>query len=111
MTEERFKKKLEKIKLKSVKTEYKKQLKAEKKRMKDKNTSKPKMKTSNKILIAAILAITLFTFACLFVQYRTGYEVSSTLATLWFSFWTIEVGCLAGIKISKVRKENNEYIE
>ena len=52
--------------------------------------------------------IILFTIACLFVQYKTGSEPSSTLITLWFTFWTVEIVSLAGIKITKVIKERKE---
>jgi len=76
---------------------------------KGKNKYKPlysaanKMKTSNKILITAIIAIITFTVACLYIQCITNMEVSSTLITLWYSFWTVEVVSLAGIKMSKVK--------
>ena len=109
MTEEKFQKELEKIQLRNKEIELRNKLKLEK------NKYKPKMSTSNKVLISAILAIVLFTIACLYVQYTTSIEVSSTLITLWFSFWTVEIVSLAGIKISKVfigKEENdNVYIE
>jgi hypothetical protein len=69
-----------------------------------------KMSTSNKVLTASIMAVILFTIACLYIQYKTSVEVSSTLITLWFSFWTIEIISLAGIKISKVRANKNNDI-
>ena len=34
-------------------------------------------------------------------------EVSSTLITLWYSFWTVEIISLAGIKVSKIFKDYN----
>jgi hypothetical protein len=52
--------------------------------------------------------IVLFTIACLFIQYKTSVEVSSTLISLWFTFWTVEIVSLAGIKITKVIKERKE---
>ena len=103
MTEEKFQKKLQKIQFKNKKIERKNELKKEKNKYK--RFSFSKMKTSNKVLIASILAIVLFSVSCLYIQYKTGYEINDTLITRWFSFWTIEVGCLAGIKISKVLKE------
>lgn len=98
MTEEKFKKKLEKIKEKNKEIKFKNKLKAEK------NKYKRKMSTSNKVLIASIMAILVFTIACLYIQCATSMEVSSTLITLWYSFWTVEILSLAGIKISKVIK-------
>ena len=64
-------------------------------------------KTSNVVLVAIIIAIVLFTIACLYIQYATGVEVSSTLTTLWFTFWTVEIVALTGIKIAKVMKSDN----
>ena len=39
------------------------------------------------------------------IQYNTGVEVSSTLSTLWYGFWTVEITALAGIKVTKVIKD------
>lgn len=103
MTEEKFQKKLEKIQQKNNEIELKNKLKKEKNKYK--RFSFSKMKTSNKVLAASILAVVLFSGICLFIQYKTGYEINDTLITRWFSFWTIEIGCLAGIKVSKVLKE------
>ena len=98
MTEEKYEKKLKKIQLKNKEIELKNKLKAEK------NKHKSKMKTSNKVLIASILAIILFTIACMYIQYTTSIEVSSTLITFWYTFWTAEIVSLAGIKVTKVIK-------
>lgn len=93
---------MKKIKSDNEQIELRAKLKAEKN--KSKKFKKTKMKTSNIVLTASITAIVLFTIACLFIQYRIGTEVSSTLITLWFSFWTVEIVALTGIKISKVIK-------
>lgn len=98
MTEEKYEKKLKKIQLKNKEIELKNKLKTEK------DKYKPKMKTSNKVLIASILAIILFTIACLYIQCATSMEVSSTLITFWYTFWTAEIVSLAGIKVTKVIK-------
>ena len=102
MTEEKFQKKLQKIQQKNKEIELKNKLKEEKKKYR---FSLSKIKVSNRVLIASILAIILFSIACLFMQYKTGYEINDTLITLWFGFWTVEIVSLAGIKISKVRKK------
>lgn len=93
---------MKKIKSDNEQIELRAKLRAEKN--KSKKFKKPKMKTSNIVLIASITAVVLFTIACLFIQYRTAVEVSSTLITLWYSFWTVEIVALTGIKISKVIK-------
>lgn len=64
--------------------------------------SKNGMRVSNIVLIAVIVAIILYTAAALYIQFQTGIEVSSTLTSLWYTFWTTEVLILGGIKISKV---------
>ena len=98
MTKEKYEKRLKEIQLKNEEIELKNKLKAEK------NKYKSKMKTSNKVLIASILAIVLFTVACLYIQCTTSIEVSSTLITFWYTFWTAEIVSLAGIKVTKVIK-------
>ena len=102
MTEEKFQKELEKIQEKNKEIELKNKLKDEKNKYKRFNWSK--MSTSNKVLLSSIVAIISFTIICLYIQYATSMEVSSTLITLWFSFWTVEIISLAGIKVSKVFK-------
>ena len=102
MSKEEFNLRMNKIKSENEQIELREKLKAE--RNKFRRSKKNKMKTSNKVLIASIIAIILFTIACLYIQYKIGTEVSSTLITLWFSFWTVEIVALTGIKISKVIK-------
>ena len=102
ISEEEYNSKMKKIKAKNESKQRLLTLKNEKKKFKQSIWSG--MQTSNKVLIAAIMAVILFTIACLYIQYRTGIEVSSTLITLWFSFWTVEIVSLAGIKVSKVFK-------
>ena len=104
MTEEEFNLQIKKLQLKKEQVEFKNKIKTEKNKIK-KLSKRSKMQTSNKVLIATISAIILFTIACLFIQYKTAVEVSSTLITLWFSFWTVEIVSLAGIKVSKIIKD------
>jgi hypothetical protein len=37
------------------------------------------------------------------LQYKAGIEISPTITTCWFVFWTSEVLALMGIRISKVK--------
>lgn len=66
---------------------------------------KKKISTSNKVLIAAIVAVIAFTIVSFVLQFVTGTEVSSTLTEYWYKFWTCEILVLSGIKVSKVFKE------
>lgn len=98
MTEEQFQKEMNKIQSKNKQIEMKEKLKNEKNKYK----KSKKVSTSNKVLLSSIIAVVIFTIACLYIQCMTMMEVSSTLITLWYSFWTVEIVSLAGIKITKV---------
>lgn len=60
------------------------------------------MRVSNVVLVVVVAAILAYTAAALFIQANTGIEVSSTLTSLWYTFWTAEILMLGGIKVSKV---------
>lgn len=66
-----------------------------------------KMSTSNKVLVASIAAIVIFTIISFALQFITGTETSSALIENWYRFWTVEIVVLSGIKVSKVLKNNN----
>lgn len=102
-TEREFNRELSKIKKRNAQIELHRQLLDEKR--KGDILRFDKMKTSNKVLFASVTAIILFTIACMFIQYKTSMEVSSTLITLWFSFWTVEIVSLTSIKVTKVIKD------
>lgn len=61
-------------------------------------------KVSNIMLVVIVTAIVGYTVASFVLQYLTGAEISSTLTTAWFSFWSAEILCLTAIKSSKVWK-------
>lgn len=118
MTEKEFQSKLRKIEKKNQIKEQKHKLMEQRIKYNPMKQILDKMKTSNKILIIAVIAVISFTIASMYIQYKTGIEISSTLTTLWFSFWTVEIVTLAGIKVSKVIKtpfsndtENEEETE
>lgn len=67
-------------------------------------TEKSKKKVSNIMLAITCTMIILYAAANFALQYFTSVEVSPTLTTAWFAFWSSEVFMLAGIKISKVLK-------
>ena len=73
---------------------------------------KPKRKVSNVMLVVVCLMIILYSAADFILQYHSGCEISPTLTTAWFSFWTVEILALAGIRVSKVIKgDSNEEKE
>ena len=109
MKEEKFQKKLKKIQQKNEIKKQKNKLRKEKNKYR--RFSFSKMKTSNKVLAVAVLAIVLFTAACLYIQYKTEVVINDTLITFWYTFWTAEVVSLAGIKVTKVIRNRNSESE
>ena len=65
--------------------------------------NKEKRKVSNIMLVLICTMIILYTAADFALQYFAGVEVSPTLTTAWFAFWTVELVALAAIKTSKVK--------
>ena len=76
---------------------------------------KRKKHFSDYIVAAAIAAIGLYTASAVVLQFCGLMEISPTLTTCWFSFWTVEIVALAAIKGGKVKhrdkKTNNENKE
>lgn len=70
---------------------------------------KEKMKkVSNIMLVVSVINILWFTVAAIILQFVAMIELSSTLITCWYAFWTCEVFALAGIKITKVKHTDTE---
>ena len=64
-------------------------------------------KTSTIMVITSVIAIVGYVVADYILQYNTGIELSPTITPYWFGFWTCEIFLLAGIKVSKVIKQNS----
>ena len=63
----------------------------------------------SKLIVSAVIALNvIFTIAVLIVFLKTSTEPSS-LIVAWFSFTTVELWSLAGIKKAKERKGDNSY--
>ena len=69
---------------------------------------KRKKHFSDYIVAAAITAIGLYTAAAVTLQFCGLMEVSPTLTTCWFGFWTVEIVALAAIKSGKVKHGNKK---
>ena len=65
-----------------------------------------KRKVSNIMLVIIVIAIVGYVAVDFLLQYKIGTEISPTITTCWFVFWTSEVLALMGIKLSKVKKSN-----
>lgn len=68
------------------------------------------MNISTKIVLTSIIFTTIFTIVAIIVQVVTGQELSSTLISCVFGYWSIELGSLAMIRRKKldVGYSNNE---
>lgn len=73
-----------------------------KKKKKNKNKKRIELNFSSLVVILTIVHIDLFMIA-LYVLYSTGYGFNDTAIACFFSFYSIEVLALAGIKIGKTR--------
>lgn len=63
----------------------------------------------SKIIVSTVIFLNVvFTIAVLMIFLRTSTEPSS-LIVAWFSFTTVELWSLAGIKKAKERKDDNNY--
>ena len=76
---------------------------------KKKMTKAKKKGLFSKFVVVMVLALNVaFTIAVLTIFLRTSTEPSS-LIVAWFSFTTVELWSLAGIKKAKEKKESNYY--
>lgn len=57
------------------------------------------------IVFLSIFAVTAFTVAAFILQFKGMMEISTTLTTAWFAFWTVEIIALASIRNVKIKKE------
>lgn len=72
-------------------------------------TKNKKRSTSNKVLFASVSAIIIFWISEI-VLLATGNEgFPDVFIKCWFTFWSVELSVLAGIKVAKVIK--NPYTE
>ena len=72
---------------------------------------KQKKKISNIMLVLIVIAIVTYTAATFALQYFTQVEISPTLTTAWFTFWTVEIVALAAIKTSKVKHNQDTTVD
>lgn len=98
MTEKQFQRKLKKMQQEG---ERYKQIKEVSDAYAEYFPEKKERKTSNIMLVVAVFAVLGYVIAALWLQLISGIEVSPTITTLWFTFWTVEIWQLARIKVNK----------
>ena len=107
MTNKKFERKLKKI---IKKGERQKQIKSLEDVYAHYYSDKKKKKISNIMLVTVVIAVIGYVVADFVLQYKIGVEISPTITTCWFAFWTTEVLALTGIKVSKVKHNyDNTY--
>ena len=75
------------------------------KRYTPRRAKKKKAQFADYIVFLSIFAVTAFTVAAFILQFRGMMEISTTLTTAWFAFWTVEIIALASIRNVKIKKE------
>lgn len=75
------------------------------KRYVPRRAKKKKAHFADYIVFLSIFAVTAFTVAAFILQFRGMMEISTTLTTAWFAFWTVEIIALASIRNVKIKKE------
>ena len=76
-------------------------------------TKKPPSKQaafSKRIIPMIIAAIMLYTIVAFILQFVVQVEISPTLTTCYFGFWTVEIVSLMTIKVSKVKNKYEDSI-
>jgi len=105
MNEKRFRRKLKKMRIKG---EQNRRIKEVEDAYAEYVPEKKKRRFSSIMIVIIVINIVAYTLASLIVQMHTGVEMSPTVTTCWYSFWTIEIIALTGIKISKVKRDKDD---
>ena len=101
MNNERFQKKLEKIRVRGERQKAKYELES---KYAEYYPHREGAKVSNIMLVVIVTAITIYTIASFWLANVSGISIDPTLTTCFYGFWGSELALLAGIKVSKVKK-------
>lgn len=72
--------------------------------------SKKKRFMDTMVVLSAMM-IVLFTIAAIVLQFTTSVELSSTLITCWYAFWTAEIFSLVSIKNTNTKHKSRDEPE
>ena len=103
MNERRFQKKLEKMRMKGERQKAKWEVESE---YAEYYPHREGAKVSNVMLAIVVVIVLAYTVASFALQFHTAVEISPTLTTCIFAFVSVELVSLAGIRVSKIRKEH-----
>ena len=62
-----------------------------------------KKKFMDRMVVLSAFMIIIFTVAAIVLQFVTQVELSGTLITCWYAFWTAEIFSLMSIKNTKTK--------
>ena len=105
MNDQKFQKKLKRIKKRGERQKAKQELMAQ---YAEYYPHREGAKVSNIMLVVIIAIVLAYTVASFVLQFCTSVEISSTLTTCVFAFVSVELVSLAGIKTSKILKKSKE---
>lgn len=105
MNELRFQRKLDRIRLKGERQKAKVEVES---KYAEYYPHREGAKVSNVMLAIVVFMIVAYVVASFVLQFFTSVEISATLTTCYFAFWTVEIVSLAGIRVSKVFKKDKD---
>lgn len=105
MNERRFQRKLERMRMKGERQKAQWEVESE---YEEYYPHREGAKVSNVMLFVIIVAIALYTVASFYVVFASGVNIDATLTTCFYAFWTCEILALAGIRISKIKKNKDK---
>lgn len=70
-----------------------------------------KKKFMDRMVILSAAMIVLFTIAAIVLQFVTSVELSGTLITCWYAFWTAEIFSLVSIKNTNTKHKSRDEPE
>lgn len=105
MTEAQFRRKLQRMRIQGERQKAKREVEAEYEQYYPRREG---AKVSNVMLAIIIAIVIIYTVASFILQFCTSVEISPTLTTCIFSFISIELLSLAGIRVSKINKEHKD---
>lgn len=105
MNERRFQRKLEKMRMKGERQKAKVEVES---KYAEYYPHREGAKVSNVMLAIIVVIVLAYTIASFVLQFCTTVEISPTLTTCIFAFVSVELVSLAGIRVSKIRKDSKD---
>lgn len=67
-----------------------------------------KKKFMDRMVVLSAAMIVLFTISAIVLQFVTSVELSGTLITCWYAFWTAEIFSLVSIKNTNTKHKSRD---